>query len=447
MSTTTTTSQQLRLKFNKPQARAWKAFQDGNVVVLPWGRGVGKSEFLLLCMFLLVAEWDSRRRPEIGGGGVRIVVLMPATTQARKTLLRRFRAKLGGQWKFLGGNLHEVDLVATFPGGSYIQFVSQEQRELIRGIRCDVVFVDETDDITKNTYADVVSPWLSEPFSLRRRMLGGTPTQGRNGLLHELYTMARDGFPRHFGRRATWRDAPEHVSADFVAGERAKAERNGALPAFFREWECDFDSAEGIVYPAFNRGLHIVDHDPWVQWTEMLVGVDHGVVHPGVFLLIGVAGKGEDAVCHVLDEVYETGQDDVWWANKAREWVDNYPSALWFADPSQPARISSFRRVDARISEANNHVRDGLSEVSKRLAPWETNDGKRRARLYVAPRCVNTITEFEKYRRKRDRAGNILEDVDKHNDDAMDALRYALHTYFNGPDRGRNSAGMDRRPV
>jgi hypothetical protein len=444
---TATTSQQLRVRFNKPQAKAWKAFQNGNVVVLPWGRGVGKSEFLLLCMFLLVAEWDSKARPEMGGTGVRIVVLMPATTQARKTLLRRFRSKLDGAWKFLGGNLHEVDLVATFPGGSYIQFVSQEQRELIRGIRCDVVFVDETDDITKNTYADVVSPWLSEPFSLRRRMLGGTPTQGRNGLLYELHTMARDGFPRHFGKRATWRDAPEHVSAEFVAGERAKAERNGALPAFHREWECDFDSAEGIVYPTFDRSLHVRDRDPRVVWTEMLVGVDHGVVHPGVFLLIGVAGKGEDAVCHVLDEVYETGQDDVWWAAKAREWASDkfYPGAFWFADPSQPARISSLKRVGARITEANNHVKDGLSEVSKRLAPWETDDKIRKARLYIAPRCVNTITEIEKYRRKRDRAGNILEEPEKKNDDAMDALRYALHTYFNGERGGRNRVGDDDR--
>ncbi len=436
---------QLRIRFNKPQRHAFRHVQPGNTVVLPWGRGCGKSAFLLLLAFILVAQHDYRWRDGMPHPGVRIVFMMPALSQARGEIIVRFVNMLTRNWKFLGGHWDKGELSATFPGGSYIHFVSQEQDTFLRSRRADVVLVDEADDIRKPVYKDVVSPWLSETFSLAMRIVGGTPRQGRNGLLYRLFSAARDRAPRHFGRKATWRDVPEHVSAAFVAGERAAAVRDGALPAFYREWECDFDSAEGIVYPSFDQTFHVRDRDPRVLWTDMLVGVDHGFTHPGVFLLIGVAGKGDDAMCHVLDEVSETQKDDPWWAAKCDEWVADYPDAHWFADPSQPTRIATFKARGARIVQANNHVQDGLSEVSKRLAIWETEDGTRKSRLYIAPRCVKTITCLDKYRRKRDRAGNIMEEPEEVDDDEADALRYGLHTHFNGPPNGRNSAGWDAR--
>ena len=45
--------------------------------------------------------------------------------------------------------------------------------------------------------------------------------------------------------------------------------------------------------------------------------------------------------------------------------------------------------------------------------------------IYIHPRCVHLIDNFDRYSFKTDRKGNILRDVEKANDDGIDALRYA----------------------
>lgn len=430
------------IRFNRPQAEAWANFQDGSVVVLPWGRGVGKSEFMILCMLLLVTQHEHRRRPGMPHPGVRIVVLMPALAQAKKSVLQRFRNKLYGEWSFLGGRLHEVDFVATFPGGSVIQFVSQEQREFLRSLRCDVVFVDEGDDIAKPTYSDVVSPWLSEPFSLRRRMVGGTPMQGRKGLLFELYDLARTGFANHFGKRATWRDAPLDVSADFVAGERAKAERNGTVAAHLREYECDFDSSEGLVYPMF-CDLHVAE--PWdgVDPTEVIIGMDHGWEDPGVILVAHVYGSGQEAVIHVVEEVYEPHRDPTWWAERCAAIKARHPRAHCYADPSRPDLIDLYRkRSGLNIVPAQNARDDGLWAVQDRFALRLRHDGEKYARLKVSAACPRTIGEIGTYRYKRDPRDKErhIDAVDDRDDHAMDALRYMVFSRFGKPQGSRTDS-------
>ncbi len=415
--------------------------------MLPWGRGVGKSEFLLLSMFLLVAAFKGQTRSTPDAepvSGVRIVYLLPATTQAKKTVLGRFEGKLLGSFKFLGGKFNHNDMRADFPDGSWIQFVSQEQRELIRGLRCDASFVDEADDIDPEFYQAVASPWLSEPVSLKRSMLGGTPTRGRYGLLYQRFKWGVEGREGHYAKRATWQDAPEHVDRDYVARQRALAEESGTLATFLREWECDFDAAEGLVYPMFSEALHVKEPPSDAVWSEFLVGVDHGYEDAGVFLRIGIAGNGRDAIAWVLDEVYKNHEVEDWWVAKAKAVIKATKGRMrWYPDPSQPARIQALQRAGCHIAPVDNSIEDGVSAVANQLAVRTTADGKRYTKLYVAPQCKNLIREFSLYRRKRDPRNKdlILDDIQDKNNHAMDALRYAIFGRFGGPSGNRVDYG------
>lgn len=438
-------SSTLQLKFNRPQGEAFARHKERTTVVLPWGRGVGKSEFILLCVLLLVAKWRWVIREGMEHPGVRIVVIMPALSQAKKTVLGRFRKKLLGAWSFLGGVLHEVDLIARFPDGSYVQFVSQEQRDQIRGIRCDAVFVDEADDIEPELYADVITPWFSENHSLRIRMLGGTPMRGRKGLLFQEYSACLKGVAGYFGRKRTWRDVPEHVSLETVTEARALAARTGRLPGYHREWECDFDSAEGVVYPMFSEQFHVREPfaNEWanVRPTEVLVGADWGYEDPGVFLIALVFGKGRDAIVHIAEEVYEQHKTESWWLQQARRIKERFPEAKWYGDPSQPARIEALRKeAGVKIRAANNAIEDGVDAMSDRLvvrvvtaADGETE--RRYAHCYVSKTCTNTIDEFSKYKRKRDPKDRerVLDDIQDRDNHAMDAARYLIFSRFGSP--------------
>lgn len=422
----------MTVSLSRPQTRAWRALQRNNNVCIPWGRGVGKSFFVRLCWYLLVAQWDGRTRPGASQTGVRIVLLMPTLEQAKKVHAHMMLGELEGQWRFLGGRIDRSTWRVTFPGGSWIQWVTAERARNIRGLRCDFVCVDECDDIDRETFEAIVVPWFSEPHSLGMSLTAGTPTRGRHGLLYRKYRMGLDGAPNHFAFHATYRDVPEYVD-----NARVERERPFTDPALFaREWLCDFDAAEGLVYPLFRPELHVREPHKQVVWTEVLVGVDHGYEDAGVFLVVGVAGSGRDAVCHVLEEVYEQHQVETWWVAKARGIKSRFPSARWFADPSQPARIEALRRdAGVRITGADNAREDGVGCVADRLAPRRLDDGGEYARLYVHPACRNLIREFGLYRRKRDPKNRerVLDDIQDGHDHAADSLRYALFSRFGKP--------------
>lgn len=435
------------------QTRAFHAYQPGNTVCLPWGRGVGKSWFTRnVGWYLPIAKWDGVQRRTLTGSmrGVRVVLLMPTLKQAKRvhgtpsTMLGELAPR--GEWGFLGGDVNRTDWRVRFPGGSWIQWVSAENANDNRGIRCDVVSVDEADDVPPEVFSAVVAPWFSEPWSLRQTLIGGTPRRGRYGLLWRAHRVWPEGegdappVPRHYSFHATYLDAPSLVDPRTVEQERRRLRGTPAI--FEREWLCNFDSGEGVVYPFFERDFHVREPNYGVPFDEVLVGVDHGFEDPGVFLVGGVLGSNADAIVHLLEEVYERHRESSWWDDKAVEIALKYKARRqrWYADPSRPDRVASMRKairerapgVHATFDETDNGIEAGVAAVADRIAPRLHEDGSRSARLYVSPSCVNTLVEIGLYRRKRDpkNKDRILDDILDRDNHAMDGLRYMVVSRF-----------------
>jgi hypothetical protein len=434
---------------SRPQTLALRRlYRDGRwrrgvSVCTPWGRGVGKSTFLRMLAYLLVAAWDGRTRPGADKPGVRIVIVLPTLRQAKRIHVTSLLVELATRWKALGGHWNGTDFSVTFPGGSWIQFVSAEQGNAIAGIRCDAIFADECDDIDIEMYDALAAPWLSETHSLQLRLFSGTPRRGRYGLLYKRHRLgAIDREPGSFSYHATYRDVPEYVDHAYVESERRTMD-----PALFaREWLCDFDSAEGLVFPMFSADLHVRPARIDARPTSVLVGVDHGWEDPGVFEVIEVFGSGRDAIAHVVYEVYAQHKQTDWWVEQAREIRERWPMARWYADPSRPDRISELRtQAGVRIEGAVNAIEDGVATVANMLAVRENESGAQSARLYIDPSCTNLINEMGLYRRKRDprNADRITEDIQDRDNHCADSLRYGLHTAFGKPGRSAadNSSG------
>lgn len=354
-------------------------------------------------------------------------------------------AELNTTWSFLGGTIHHTTWLVSFPGGSWIQFFGAKDIDTARGIRCDLATLDECDDIESSDFDSVVNPWLSEPWSLNMRLLGGTPKRGRYGLLYRTYCRGLgkeldehgNRFADHSSIHATCYDSPETVSLQAI--ENARRETSPEI--FRREWLCDFDSAEGLVYDLFKESFHVRSPHPDTQWREFLIGVDHGYEDPGVFVVIGVYGHGRDAVCHVLEEVYEHRKTESWWIDKAIEFREKYPNARWYADPSMPARIHAYKKEAGIFSmePAKNDVKDGIAAVANLLVTRTDEDRVEYSNLYVSGSCTESIREFGLYRRKRDTGNRELctDDIEDKNNHAMDAIRYALFSRFGKPSYDR----------
>lgn len=446
------------LKLNRPQSDSLHALRPKLTQCFPWGRGVGKSWWERQIGYELVRRHDGKFRKNAlkDVRGVRLIWLMPSLKQFKAVHGAALEGELLDDWRGLRGHLNHTDYRVEFPGGSWIQpFPAALHRSnYARGLRADGVILDEADDIELSVYRSVVRPWFSEPWSLKMVFSGGTPRKGRHGLLYHLHSLGLDpNKPRYWTRHATWRDSPETVDPEEVA----EARENDPPAIFKREWECDFDAAEGLVYgDVWDERFHVIGSDdcPYQETpkhcTEFIVGGDAGYATPGCLLLIGIVGKGADAVCFVFDEVYRAGETEDFWVAAASKWGNQFPGSYLYMDPGGGGAALDARIIsDTKLSRGEIHkdVDAGIRAVATLLKVHGEGDD-RRARLYVHPRCKNLIYEMGAYKRKRDSTDpdRYLEQVVKKHDHAQDALRYATFSHFPADAiRGRQFRPLDVR--
>jgi len=188
-----------------------------------------------------------------------------------------------------------------------------------------------------------------------------------------------------------------------------------------------FVGFEGAVYPEFNRVTHIIDTKE-IKFDAIIGGVDFGFTNPSVILKIGIDCDGR---LYILDEFYERHVTDSQLADWAKENMSDVQ--FFIADSANPSGIQEFkdREIDCRGVEKKegerieNFIAAGIKKVSNMLVIRED----RKPRLYVDPKCVNTIMEFENYRYPEKREEQPEKETPlKVHDHAMDALRYIIIT-------------------
>jgi len=88
-----------------------------------------------------------------------------------------------------------------------------------------------------------------------------------------------------------------------------------------------------------------------------------------------------------------------------------------YADSARPDLISEWRVAGVKIDKANKGVFEGINTVKG-------------FNIHITKNSVNVLKEIDLYAWKVDKDGNSLDEPVKVNDDAMDAIRYALTPYI-----------------
>ncbi len=175
--------------FNILESQGWR----DTTLVLPWGRGEGKSWFERFIFWMVVARHFGKLRADAlkPFTGSRTIGLCPTLKQFKDIHGAALEDECYGDWKQLGGKLNRSTLQIEFPDGSWFKPMPAQNAssKAARGQRCDLVLGDECDDIPKEVHASVVKPWLSEPWSLHLEVDSGTPRMGRHGLLYSQHKL------------------------------------------------------------------------------------------------------------------------------------------------------------------------------------------------------------------------------------------------------------------
>jgi len=178
----------------------------------------------------------------------------------------------------------------------------------------------------------------------------------------------------------------------------------------------EWGTLKGVIYPDYK----VVDEMPKYFEDEFL-GIDFGYNHAYAIVHVRIDGKNLYA-----DEIFYKRE----WENpRVVEWMEkNYPHfkrVAAYADSARPDLISEYRHRGFNIHQANKSVFEGINAVKS-------------FDIHITRRSQNIIREIDTYVWKMDRDGNPLDEPVKHNDDAMDALRYALTPYIKKHPKARS---------
>lgn len=231
------------------------------------------------------------------------------------------------------------------------------------------------------------------------------------------------------------------VVSNYSAAERAARERGEVV------------AVEGRVYPEYRRDVHVRPPPEDLEGLVAYGSIDFGTRNPFCYLL-GLLDRRDDTL-YVVAEHYKRqtllsqhaqhirAMEQRWiprtmpeldrekfaeWAELAAVAVEEgteapempfvpVPEVRWADPEDRQSRLSLGAEHGIDTVEAQKAIRRGINAVAERLAP----DVAGRPHLFISPECANLLEEIESY---------VWADSDqkdtpkKHNDHAMDALRY-----------------------
>lgn len=302
---------------------------------------------------------------------------------------------------------------------STIQLLGSDQSDSHRGFRANGMIFDEYADQDPDNFKVVYEPMFSTTNGWIIFM--GTP-RGYNHF-YDLIQYAKED-DKWFYQEATWRDSP-YVSEEFMENVKNEAIKRGMLSGFMQEYELEFRSVQGAVYPSFDRKIHLIKPLDIPEDLTYYACIDFGW-HTTAFLLLGV---DKDQTWYVIDEVYgkETELDHL--IPQFKNVIGDKRIVLMVGDSANRDAIEVMSRHFPMIgvNKANDSkgYALGIGQITEKLRPREQLVGLPKPSLYIGSNCKHLIYEIESYRFPEEKPERNASDVPvKEDDHGPDALRY-----------------------
>jgi len=192
-----------------------------------------------------------------------------------------------------------------------------------------------------------------------------------------------------------------------------------------------YAAARDLVYSKFNRNDHVLpaaEADVLADEEFRFYGYDAGWTDPRVVVELTTNPYGQ---LLVLDEYYREEshvEDAISWL-KGNLGNEAKPTGVIHSE-HEPEDITKFRKAGFQAVPANKSLNAGIPAVRRRLG----TDSTGRVGLIISDRCEQLISEIQSYKSK---------DVGtkRAEDHALDAMRYAVMGYDEGPSGGDASGG------
>lgn len=284
---------------------------------------------------------------------------------------------------------------------------------LVQGITLSGVLFDEVALMPKSFVDQAVARTLSEPEA--RYWFNCNPESAEHWFYKEWIcnTRQKKALHLHFTMQDNPILSPEQI---------ADAERLYAGVFYNRYIKGLWCVAEGLIYPMFDKAVHVTHHPELQPGGDYYISCDYGTLNP---TSAGLWHLQPDGHAIRLREYYYDGRK----TKTPRTDEEHYTALEQLAgevagkvravivDPSAASFIECIRRHGLfRVWQADNSVLNGIRDTSSLLQMQY---------LHICDNCTDIIREFSLYRWDESAA----EDRPiKENDHAMDDMRYFVRT-------------------
>lgn len=284
---------------------------------------------------------------------------------------------------------------------------------LVQGITLSGVLFDEVALMPKSFVDQAVARTLSEPEA--RYWFNCNPESAEHWFYKEWIcnTRQKKALHLHFTMQDNPILSPEQI---------ADAERLYTGVFYNRYIKGLWCVAEGLIYPMFDKAVHVTHHPELQPGGDYYISCDYGTLNP---TSAGLWYLQPDGHAIRLREYYYDGRK----TKTPRTDEEHYTALEQLAgevagkvravivDPSAASFIECIRRHGLfRVWQADNSVLNGIRDTSSLLQMQY---------LHICDNCTDIIREFSLYRWDESAA----EDRPiKENDHAMDDMRYFVRT-------------------
>ena len=281
-------------------------------------------------------------------------------------------------------------------GGSEIEFISVDQPQKIRGRKRDVLWMNEANELSLEDFRQLILRTTGQVY------MDFNPSDQFHWIYDHVLTR-NDAILI----KSTYKDNP------FLDAETVK-EIKRLKDTDENYWRIYGLGERATSTTAVYNHWQLIDELP--KDGERIFGLDFGYNHP--LALVEVVLFDDDI--YARERIYQRALETPDAIKLIRDVVGKH---IVYGDSEDPRYIKELNSAGIRVKPAlkdKGSVEAGIREIKKR-------------KFYITKDSVNLHKEAKTYSYKTDINGQPTEDVVKVNDDALDALRMAVYTYFQKP--------------
>lgn len=315
-------------------------------------------------------------------------VVSESMPHLKRGAIRDFLSIMNSQHCFDDNRWNKTDFIYTFPSGSMIEFFSADQSGKVRGPRRDVLFINEANNISYETYTQL------EIRTKKIIWLDWNPISE-----YWFYTDVKDNGNVDF-LILTYKDNEALDKSIVDSIESRQGNRNW--------WNVYGLGLIGEVEARIYTGWNIIDDVPHEARLERY-GLDFGYTNDPSVLV----GKYYMNGGYILDEkLYRTRMDN----QQLGSFIQELPYALIKADSSEPKSIEEIGAmgiVIQGVKKGKDSVIHGIQKVQQQ-------------KISITKSSINIIKEYRNYLWLSDKNGKIINEPDHEYSHSMDAIRYSF---------------------